>query len=136
MSRRLRHLSARLAASVFLSTVTWRARYVAVAAGRGRRLYNGRTRGAAFGSTPTAITKRSIDPSNQGEDSSEIEEMQVFVKTLAGKTAILEVEGGDTVAAVKAKIQDKEGIGVYLCCCLSLLAAASCSTSRCFACFY
>ena len=33
--------------------------------------------------------------------------MQVFVKTLAGKTAVLEVEGGDTVAAVKAKIQDK-----------------------------
>ncbi|PAN50525.1 hypothetical protein PAHAL_9G525300 [Panicum hallii] len=36
--------------------------------------------------------------------------MQVFVKTLTGKTAVLEVESGDTVAAVKAEIQDKEGV--------------------------
>ena len=36
--------------------------------------------------------------------------MQIFVKTLTGKTVTLEVEGVISVENVKAKIQDKEGI--------------------------
>jgi len=36
--------------------------------------------------------------------------MQIFVKTLTGKTITLEIESTDTILDIKSKIQDKEGI--------------------------
>ena len=36
--------------------------------------------------------------------------MQIFVKTLAGRTITLDVESKDSIASVKQAIQDREGI--------------------------
>lgn len=36
--------------------------------------------------------------------------MQIFVKTLTGKTITIETEPTDNILSVKTKIQDKEGI--------------------------
>ena len=36
--------------------------------------------------------------------------MQIFVKTLTGKTITIDAEPSDTIGAIKSKIQDAEGI--------------------------
>jgi ubiquitin len=36
--------------------------------------------------------------------------MQIFIKTLTGKTITLDVDSSDDITSVKQKIQDKEGI--------------------------
>ncbi len=38
--------------------------------------------------------------------------MQIFVKTLTGKTITIEVEPSDTIESVKTKIESKEGITI------------------------
>lgn len=35
--------------------------------------------------------------------------MQIFIKTLTGKTITLEVDPSDTIQQIKQKVQDKEG---------------------------
>ncbi|WP_206314401.1 ubiquitin family protein [Streptomyces coryli] len=69
---------------------------------------------SAGGETPEVSADIRIGERRQGFDGAESYEiapdMQIFVKTLTGKTITLEVEPSDSIESVKSKIQDKEGI--------------------------
>jgi len=62
-----------------------------------------------------ALQTKTVGTSNSGKTSTTwTSDMQIFVKTLTGKTITLSVTPGDTVLLLKEKIQDKEG-GYSMC---------------------
>jgi hypothetical protein len=71
--------------------------------GKGRRLGSGRGGGAPAGTWHSGLFQLRRRTSGGGG-------MQVFVRTLAGKSLALDVRPSDTVNAVKARIQARESV--------------------------
>ena len=61
-------------------------------------------------STLPNIATASVGPIDDNSDTATDELLQIFVKTLTGKTLCVQAYSCDAIEAIKIKIQDKEGI--------------------------